>query len=86
VKIQGKLTEVFNIERVLRQGDTLSRILFNIPLEELMRTIEINPTGMVFNRLIRMNESIMKYMEITRNITKTEQDFDNRWKGICSSS
>jgi len=53
VKIQGKLTEVFNIERVLRQGDTLSITLFNILLEELIRNIETNPIGMVFNRLTR---------------------------------
>jgi len=52
-KIQGKLTEVFNIERVLRQGDALSRILFNILLEELITDIETNPTGTVFNRLTR---------------------------------
>jgi len=53
VKIQGKLTEVFNTERVLRQGDALSRILFNILLEELIWNIESNPTGTVFNRLTR---------------------------------
>lgn len=52
-KIHGKLTEVFNIERVLRQGDTLSRISFNILLEELLITIETSPTGTVFNRLTR---------------------------------
>jgi hypothetical protein len=51
VKIQGKLTEVFNTERVLRQGDALSIILFNILLEELIWNIESKPTVTVFNIL-----------------------------------
>jgi hypothetical protein len=34
VKIQGKLSEVFDIERTLRQGGVLSTVLFNTMLDK----------------------------------------------------
>jgi hypothetical protein len=50
VKIQGQLTEAFDIERGLRQGKTLSTMLFHIVLEKVIRKIETNPKGIIFNR------------------------------------
>jgi hypothetical protein len=49
VKIQS-CQEVFRTECSIRQGDSLSRLLFNIGLEEVMRNIAINPHGTIFNR------------------------------------
>jgi hypothetical protein len=50
VKIQGQLMETFSIERGLRQGDALSITLFSIVLEKVMRYIETNLNGTLFNR------------------------------------
>jgi hypothetical protein len=50
VKIQGQLTEAFGIERGLRQGDALSKTLFNIVLEKVIRNIEVKPHGTIVNR------------------------------------
>jgi hypothetical protein len=50
MKIQGKLTAVFGIERGWRQGDALSTALFNIVLGKVISNIETNPNGTIFNR------------------------------------
>jgi len=50
VKIQGQLTEAFGIERGLRQGDALSKTLFHIVLEEVIRNIEAISHGTIVNR------------------------------------
>jgi hypothetical protein len=52
VAVQGEITEEFNIERGLMQGDVLSTILFNFVLEKVIRNITINPNGMIFNGMI----------------------------------
>jgi hypothetical protein len=48
VKIQEQLTEAFNIERGLRQGDALATTLFNIVLK-VIRNFETDPNGTIFN-------------------------------------
>jgi hypothetical protein len=50
IKIQNKLSECFITNRGIRQGDSLSTLLFNIALEKVMREIIINPGGTIFNR------------------------------------
>jgi hypothetical protein len=50
VKIQNKLSGSFRTECGIRQGDSLSTLLFNIGLEKVMRNVEINPGGTIFNR------------------------------------
>jgi hypothetical protein len=50
VKVQNKLSVSFRTECGIRQGDSLSTLLFNIGLEKVMRNIEINPGGTIFNR------------------------------------
>jgi hypothetical protein len=42
----------FIIDRGRRQGDALLTQLFNITLEKIMRSIEINRGGTIFNRPI----------------------------------
>ena len=50
LKIQGQLMKAFGIARGLRQGDALSKMLFNIVLEEVVRNTEANPHGTIVNR------------------------------------
>jgi hypothetical protein len=50
VKVQNKLSGSFRAECGIRQGDSLSSLLFNIGLEKVMRNIEINPEGTIFSR------------------------------------
>jgi hypothetical protein len=50
MKIQGKLTTAFGMERGWRQGDALSTTLFNIVMGKVIRNIETNPNGTIFNR------------------------------------
>jgi hypothetical protein len=50
VKIQNKLSGRFSTECGVGQGDSLSTLLFNIGLVKVIRNIEINPGGTIFNR------------------------------------
>jgi hypothetical protein len=50
IKIQTNLSECFITNRGIRQGDSLSTLLFNIGLEKVMREIIINHGGTIFNR------------------------------------
>jgi hypothetical protein len=45
VNIQKKLSRRFSTECGVRQGDSLSTLLFNIGFEKVIRNIEINPGG-----------------------------------------
>jgi len=48
--IQRQPTEAFGTERGLRQGDALSKTLFNIVLKKVIENIETKPSGIIFNR------------------------------------
>ena len=50
VKTQGMVSEEFNIQQGLKQGDSLSGTLFNLALGAVMRKIPTNPGGTIFNR------------------------------------
>ncbi|CAH0560543.1 unnamed protein product [Brassicogethes aeneus] len=50
VKINGKTSKEFQIKSVLRQGDPLSTVLFNLVLEKIIRDSRINRNGSLFSR------------------------------------
>jgi hypothetical protein len=50
VKIQGQLAEAFGTVRRLTESNALSTALFGVVLEKVIRNIETNPTGTIFNR------------------------------------
>jgi hypothetical protein len=50
VKIQGKLSPSFETMIGLRQGDSLSTLLFNLCMEKILRNVRINPGGTIYNR------------------------------------
>jgi len=51
VKIQNKTSNAFQVRFGVRQGDSLSSILFNLALEKVIRSIKTNPGGTIMNRL-----------------------------------
>jgi hypothetical protein len=50
VKIQGKLSPNFEMVVGLRQGDSLSTLLFNLCMEKIIRNVKTNLGGAIFNR------------------------------------
>jgi hypothetical protein len=50
-KENGIRTIALGIERGLRLGDVLSTALFNIVLEKVIRNMEMNPNGKIFDRM-----------------------------------
>ena len=51
--IQCQTAEEFDIYRV-KQGEALSTILFNTVLEKVLRKIESNYGGTIYNRMVRI--------------------------------
>ena len=56
IKIQGEYSREFEIRHGLRQGDSLSCILFNITLERVIRNIHINTRETITRYFLRDNE------------------------------
>ncbi|KAJ4433364.1 hypothetical protein ANN_15623 [Periplaneta americana] len=54
VVIQNEIAEEFKIEKGVKQGDPLSTILFNIALERVVRNLDINPGGTIYNRMVQI--------------------------------
>jgi hypothetical protein len=50
VKVQGKLSPSFETVIELRQGDSLSTLLFDLCMEKIIRNVRINPGGTIYNR------------------------------------
>lgn len=72
VKINGQLSEYFNVRMGLRQGDCLSALLFNVALEKVIRQANINSGGIYHKRLLSSQEVWKKYERLVINEDKTK--------------
>ena len=75
VKIQGEFSKEFIISRGLRQGDILSTQLFNLVLEFVIRKIDINKGGTIFNRLLHLLGYADDVDILSRNLTELKEAF-----------
>ena len=73
VKVQNKLSESFVTVNGIRQGDSLSTLLFNIGLEHIMRKITINPGGTIFNRMFQYLAFADDVVILSRNLTSLDE-------------
>jgi hypothetical protein len=69
------LSQYFTIRNGLRQGDSLSTVLFNIVLEKSVREIEVNPNGNIYNRLYQHLAFADDVIMIARNPTAIRDAF-----------
>ena len=54
IKVMSQLSEPFYTEQGLRQGDSLSCLLFNLALEKAVRDSELNTSGTVLQRTVQL--------------------------------
>jgi hypothetical protein len=73
VKIQGQMSEVFQVKRGLKQGDALSTVLFNVVLEKIIINMEINPKGTIFNRTRQYLAYADDVVILGRSVTAIEE-------------
>lgn len=70
IKIMSDVSEVFYTERGLRQGDSLSCILFNIALEKVIRDSGLNYR----NTILQRSTQILAYADDIDIIGRTKKD------------
>ena len=71
VVIQNKLARAFNIEK----GDSLSTVLFNIVLERVVRKLDINPGGTIYDRMVQVLAYADDVVIISRSIIDMQRTF-----------
>lgn len=81
VRVQGGFSDVFSISRGLRQGDVLSTILFNLTLERVIRSVDVNPNGTIFSRSMQYLAYADDVVLVCRTFRALEESYDQLEKG-----
>ena len=76
VAIQGEIAEEFEIKKGVKQGDSLSTILFNMVLEVVMRKVDINPGGTIYNRMAQIVAYADDIVIISRSLLDMKNCFN----------
>jgi hypothetical protein len=66
-KIEGNFSRKFSEQKGLKEGDSLSAMLFNMCLEKVVRNIQMNPGRTVLNRTLQLLAYADKKALIGRN-------------------
>jgi hypothetical protein len=75
VKVHNELPEQFDINSGSRQGDIISSQLFNLCLEKVIRNIDINPGGTIYNRTLQVLAYADDVDLVARNTTRLAEGF-----------
>lgn len=75
VKVQGNLSESFEIKEGLRQGDPLSTSLFNLILEWIIRQVKAVRKGTILNRTTQILAYADDLVIISRNKSELQEVF-----------
>jgi hypothetical protein len=67
IQIGGTLSDSSETTSGLRQGNSLSTLLFNVPLENIICNIIVNSRGSIFNRTRQYMASEDNYVIIGRS-------------------
>ncbi|KAI5714830.1 hypothetical protein M8J77_006182 [Diaphorina citri] len=70
VRVNGKLSEPFNVETGVKQGDCTSPLLFNLILEKVIRSISVMNTGITIGEKF----NILAYADDVILIGKSEDE------------
>jgi hypothetical protein len=74
IRVEGDISDDFRVESGLRQGDGLSNILFNIALEKVIRSMQVNPGGTIYNRMTQCLAYADDMEIMARNLQELESE------------
>jgi len=74
VKIDGTLSSFFENKTGLKQGDSLSPILFNLALQKVVQSIKMVPSGI---KIGKEQLNVLAYVDDILLIGKNEIEIDN---------
>lgn len=81
VRVQNELSESFETTNGLRQGDSLSCLLFNLALEKVIRDAGIQTRGTIFYR----SQQLLAYADDIDIIGRTKNDIQKTFIAIKNS-
>jgi hypothetical protein len=77
VKVHGKMSPSFQTVARLRQGDSLSTLLFNPSVENVIRNVKTNPGGSIFiktKQRLAPADDVVIFGRALRHVTETVGD------------
>lgn len=78
ILLDGKISDGFDINRGLRQGDPLSPILFNLILERIMRDSKIRTKGLIYHH----KHQCMAYADDIVLVTRSKHELKEIFVGL----
>lgn len=77
IRIRNNLSDIFEAEEGLRQGDGLAALFFNIVLEKVIRESNVETSGTIFRKLSQLLGYADDLDLIGRNVDIVKENFTN---------